>query len=194
MASMFYLDRFKREMPLTGLFIECVGHRSQGEESDAARVVKILGDALVESGLVEKDPTDDQIVYIANRMKEMREGGEEKDKDSPLTPSSGKYFAGYFTEWAAELDYVTLCLYVSDYDYDTARRHYEETDYQSIIAIAHEKLKLDFEKARVSFEASLFGFGGGYKDTPKEGDNVVDLVNGGEEANRTMEAMMKGFF
>lgn len=192
MASMFYLDRFKREMPLTGLFIECVGHLTKGEEADAAGVVEILGSALVDSGLVEKDPTESQIIYIAGRMKEMREGDEKTD--SPLTPSSGKYFAGYFTEWAAELDYVSLCLYVSDYDYDAARRHYEETDYQSIIAIAHEKLKLDFENARVSFEASLFGFGGGYKNTPKEGDNVVDLVNGGEEANRTMEAMMKGFF
>ena len=193
MESMFYLDRFKREIPLTGLFIECVGHHAQGEEVDAESTVKILKAAMLESGIVDKDPTDAQIIYIAERMKEMREG--DISKDSPMTPSSsGKYFAGYFSEWAAGLDYVTLCLYVADYDYDTARRYYEGTDYQSLIAIAHEKLKLDFEKARVSFEASLFGFGGGYGKTPKEGENVVDLVDGGEDANRTMEAMMKGFF
>ncbi|MEA3242339.1 MAG: hypothetical protein U9Q19_02725, partial [Pseudomonadota bacterium] len=76
----------------------------------------------------------------------------------------------------------------------TARKYYETVDHQSLIAIAHEKLKFDFERARVSLEASLFGFGGGYKATPKEGDNVIDLTTGGEEANRALEEMAKGVF
>jgi hypothetical protein len=195
MSSIFYQDKFSRQLPLTGLFIECVGNQmSSAEGADSVDVVEAIKKALVVSELVSGDPTDDQIVYMVGRLNDMAtENAAKPDAGGPQN-SKGKFFAGYFTDWAANLDYVTLCLYAAGYDYAKARKYYETVDHQSLIAIAHEKLKFDFERARVSLEASLFGFGGGYKATPKEGDNVIDLTTGGEEANRALEEMAKGVF
>jgi hypothetical protein len=194
-ASIFYQDKFKRQLPLTGLFIECVGDL-MGESSvtESAEVVEVIKKALSLSELVAGEPTEEEIVYMIGRLNDMAEKSPLNDADSGPQNGKGKYFAGYLTDWAANLDYVTLCLYAAGYDYENARKYYETVDHQSLIAIAHEKLKFDFERARVALEASLFGFGGGYKDTPKEGDNVVDLTSGGEDANRHMESVVKGLF
>ena len=195
MASIFYQDKFNHQLPLTGLFIECVGGlMTNQDETAATETVDSIKKAMLLSELVTEDPTEDQVLYMIERLNAMAGEISQKSNDAASENTKGKYFAGYLTDWAANLDYVTLCLYTAGYDYEKARQYYEKVDHKSLIAIAHEKLKFDFERARVALEASLFGFGGGYKSTPKEGDNVVDLTSGGPEAERALEAMCKGVF
>lgn len=195
MASIFYQDKFNHQLPLTGLFIECVGDLMVNQdETTAEDVVVSIKKAMLLSELVVDEPAEDQVLYMIDRLNSMAGEIAQRSADAAPDNSKGKYFAGYLTDWAANLDYVTLCLYAAGYDYEKARQYYEKVDHKSLIAIAHEKLKFDFERARVALEASLFGFGGGYKATPKEGDSVIDLTSGGPEAERALEAMCKGVF
>lgn len=188
MNSQFYKDKFERRIPVTGLFMERVGVliKDQGGALDQGQMAEVMVQALVETGLVA-EPTEDDLEYLAleiNKRYKDKEGEEEKDR--PPT-GKGKHFAGYFSEWASEMAYDRLCFYAAGFDYAKAREYFETYDQLAIVALADEKLRLEFELARVTFEASLFGFGGGYKDTPREGESVFDLTQEGQAAERTLK-------
>lgn len=197
MATLFYEDRFERRLPLTGLFIECFGKEvAEIDNPSGADIVRVISETLIKCGLVEGEPSEEDVVYVVERMNLLAADGEVKGKGADAPNGKGKFFAGYFMEWASGLEFHALCLYAAGYDYEKARRLYEEVDHKSLIAIAHEKLQFDFERARVALEASLFGFGGGYKDTPKSDDssNVIDLTGDSPEADRILKSMCKGIF
>ena len=195
MPSHFYQDRFIHTIPLTGLFVEHLGIKvKEAGGLTEENVVPTIAQCLVDCGLVEKEATEAQVAGVIERLQEIEKKDlEGKGERSPDT-GKGKYFAGYLTDWATNLNYVQLCLYAADFDYPRARKYFEEVDQQSLIALAHDKLRFDFERARVSFEAALFGFGGKYKDTPGEGDSVIDLTQDGEDANKRLERAVKGLF
>jgi hypothetical protein len=156
-------------------------------------MVPILSQCLLDCDLVEGDVKEEHLAEIISRLQALEKESREREGSSSKT-GKGKYFAGYLTEWATNLNYVGLCLYAADFDYSKAREYFEKYDQQSIIALAHDRLRMDFEKARVAFEASLFGFGGKYKDTPGDADVEIDLTDGGERANKAFESLTKGFF
>ena len=187
MSSEFYLDYFERKVPLTGLFLEHLGKSvsEAGEITAQEEMVKLVGDCLKQVGLLKDPTTSETLDVIADIESCYKKPGEENEINKP--DSKGKFFAGYFAEWASEMKYDTLCLYVANFEYAKARNYFESQDQRSIIAIADEKLRLEFELARVSFEASLFGFGGSYKGTPKEGDQGFDLSTDGEVAEQALK-------
>lgn len=193
MSTIFYEEKFNPQIPLTGLFMEHLGVKIEQAGGVSAEIaVEVIKECLVECDVL-KDVTEEQLVGVVKRINDLAEKPTSEDEGAGST-GKGKFFAGYLTDWANGLDYAKLCLYLADYSYHTAREYYEKIDQQIIIAIAHDKLRQDFENARVVFEASLFGFGGSYGNTPKEGEEVIDLMEGGERANRAMEQLTKGFF
>lgn len=189
MASEFYRDYFDRKIPLTGLFIEHLGNKMKKapEDIDPVMLLEILEECLIETGLL-KEPTEEQLVSVLKDLQSCYEEGKKDTEGTTWSNNKGKNFAGYLQEWATSLSYDKLCLYVAGFDYVKAREYFETRDQRSIVAIADEKLRLEFELARVSFEASLFGFGGGYKATPKEGDADFDLTSDDEVAVEALKS------
>ena len=198
MPSFLYEDRFVRTLPLTGLFVEHLGIKiEQAGGLTEENVFPTVSQCLLDCGLVEGEVKEKHVVEIITRLKRLEEEDEAKERSEPEEDSGkGKFFAGYLSHWATQLNYVQLCLYAADFDYLKAREYFEKQDQQSIIALAHDKLRFDFERARVAFEAALFGFGGKYKDSPGGDDNavVIDLTDGGERANRAFETLTKGVY
>lgn len=190
MASIFYQDKFDRQIPLTGLFLECLGNyvKELGDELTDEAILHAVQRALMKSEL-RKEPSEEDLAYVAEELTRRSAAAEERQGDAKATSIKGRYFSGYLTDWAYGLNFDKLCLYVADYDYPKARELYETLDQQSVVALADEKLRLEFERARVTFEAALFGFGGGYKDTPKEGDATFDLTDDNQSAERALKNM-----
>lgn len=192
MPSIFYQEKFDQPLLITGLFLERLGVKVEeagGMTEENAE--EILSQCLVDCQIVQKSPTEEQLAYVLSRLQEK---GDKDKSTAPESSGKGKHFAGFFTSWANSMDFATLCLYIADYNHSKARELYENLDQRSVVALAHERLRFDFEKARVSFEACLFGFGGGYGKTPNEGDIDIDLTTGGERANKAFEELTKGFF
>lgn len=196
MSSFFYEDRFNRILPLTGLFMERLGVKvEEAGGLNETNLMPVITSCIKECELVEGEVEEKHVLEVISRLKELEsESDQDGKKPGSNKTGKGRFFAGYLTDWATKLNYVQLCLYAANFDYQKAREYFEKRDQQSIIALAHDKLRLDFEMARVSFEAALFGFGGKYKDTPGEGDIEIDLTEGGERANRAFESLTKGFF
>jgi hypothetical protein len=192
MPTIFYQAKYESVFPITGLFLELLGIKLQSFEQTPTNeeTAVILLDCLKESGL-RKEPAEDDLRYVVEELEKRHQDSEEKrNKEGESNKTGkGKHFAGYFASWASEMTYDKLCLYVADYDFTKAKDYYETQDQQTIVAIADEKLRLEFEKVRAAFEAALFGFGGGYKDTPREGDSSFDLTEDSKSAERALKNM-----
>lgn len=187
MPSEFYLERFERKIPLTGMFLERMGKLiSAAGEVDDEGMVEIIAQAMVDAGLVE-EPTDEAVAGIIVDLNAIYGDKKDKKEEEDKPTGKGKHFAGYFAEWASSLSFDKLCFYAAGFDYAKAREYFVTLDQRSVVAIADEKLRLEFELARVSFEAALFGFGGGYKNTPREGESVFDLSSGGQDAEKALK-------
>ena len=189
MPSIFYNDVVLHRLPVTCLFMEYVTATLADlpKEEREEQFYQVLATGLQVCGVIEGVPTEEQVAEIARRMAEQVEKQEERGGSQKA--GAGAYFAGYLTAWAGKLSSEGICFYVANYDYDLARRLYCEIDQQTLSAIAKDKLQLEFERARVGFEASLFGFGGKYKDTPSEADCEFDLTKDSKAA----EAALKSF-
>jgi hypothetical protein len=176
MPSVFYNEFFRTDPPLTSLFVEYIASRLADlpEQDREQAYLKVVSEGLVACRLVEGRPSEDLAVSVAIRLGEAT--GQAGAKGGGGETQAGRFFAGYLTEWATKLNPEGLCCYLADYDYDRAYRYYCELDQQTLVAIAHDKLGLELERARVGFEAALFGFGGKYKGTPGEADKEFDLT------------------
>lgn len=192
MPTIFYQAKYESVFPITGLFLELLGIKLQNLEQTPTNeeFAVILIDCLKESELC-KEPSDKELSYVVEELEKRHKNTEDKrDREGESNKTGkGKHFAGYFADWASAMTYDKLCFYVADYDFAKAKDYYETQDQQTIVAIADEKLRLEFEKVRAAFEAALFGFGGGYKDTPREGDSSFDLTEDSKSAERALKNM-----
>jgi hypothetical protein len=188
MPSIFHRARFSIRTPLTSLFLEhfSLELTKLTPEEREDQFVEVLARCMEECGLSEGPPSDDQLIEIADRLNQVVPTEETEDGQ---TLRGGSHFSGYFIEWSGKLRADGLCLYLADYDYPRANRLYCELDQQLVVAIASEKLRLEFERARVAFEAALFGFGGSYKGSPQGDEKVFDLT----KDNAAAEVALKNF-
>jgi hypothetical protein len=175
--SLFFQDFFRQGPPLTSLFIEYVAEALAAlpEDQRQDRFIDVIAEGLLKCELTDGTPSPAQVVEIATRLEEHYKA-EQKPAKSGDKSSAGKSFLGYLIDWAAHLDMVQLSLYASDFNPVLARQLYCEVDQALVVATAHDKLRLETERARAAFEAALFGFGGRYKDTPSEHDRSFDLT------------------
>ena len=129
MPSEFYLDKFERSIPLTGLFMERLGLlvSGAGGQVDEAGMLVLLAQAMQDAHLVEATATDEQVQEVVISIEEYHREQAEK-ADEPQSTGKGKHFAGYFSEWASALSYDKLCFYAAGYDYAKAREYFESHD------------------------------------------------------------------
>jgi hypothetical protein len=186
--SIFYDDYFRVGPPVTGLLFEKIMDTLKGEvEQGFERLPSVVADSLVECGLVDGTATEEAVVHVLQGLDRIAKANTTADKEVSETDPAGKFFAGYLAGWAGKLDVAGLCLYVADYDFFKARDYYTQLDQQTLVAIAHDKLQFEFERARVSFEAAMFGFGGSYKGSSDANTEEFDLTSD----NASAEVLLK---
>jgi hypothetical protein len=192
MPSLFYTEFFRKEVPLTSLLVEYVSERMKlvSPTAQDEEFAQVLSDGLQACGLVDGVPTQEQVIAIARRLGELAEEAASRGEGGSES-QAGKNFAGYFMEWRSKLDPCGLCLFLADHNPDLARAYFCELDQSVLVAIARDKLTLEFERARLGFEASLFSFGGKYKGSPStnEADKEFDLTKDSAAA----EVALKNF-
>lgn len=191
MPSLFYSEMFRPGLPLTSLFIETVVEELSKLPKDQRedRFFSILEESVTRCGLLDGLPSEEQVVDLATRLGERSRGLGGSGAAGAPPDGSGKRFAGYLISWASSLRIDRLCLYAAGYDYRLAEYYYRSLDQQTLVAIANAKLELELERAKVGFEAALFGFGGRYKDTPDENTQVFDLTGDNPGAEVALKNM-----
>ena len=99
---------------------------------------------------------------------------EEPPKKSYGTPS--KTLGTAYAEWVAMLDAERLCLYLAGWDPTKALQYYWEVESITLQEAIKLKAQHDSQLSLLQMEASLYGFGGKYKDDNSgEKANVHDL-------------------
>ena len=69
-----------------------------------------------------------------------------------------------YLKWLGSLQSDRLCYILSGFDAGKARTLYADTDYRIVQDMGESYLEQQWHKIQSSFEASMYGFGGGYKD------------------------------
>jgi hypothetical protein len=190
MTSQFYQDRFDRPFPVTMLFLECMS-RIAGQEGEGSEGLlrAVLSKALVDARLVEGKPSSDDMLYVMRRLAELRQQNETKEGD----PSGGashekRGFGSDYLKWLSDMDHQALCFHAAGYNLIEARRLYSEEDYETVVAVSRQKADSDWHDRVGWFEASLFGFGGGYGKGGNANENVFDLRKDRASAESALKA------
>lgn len=115
---------------------------------------------------------DEQLVEVCSRLSahgqrvidqvDAAEKPAGNGKPARTTGSSDRGFGEYFQEWTAKLEMPQLCLLLANFDADRARQLYLLEDYEVVETMASCWRGLEYERGRLVYEASLFGFGGKY--------------------------------
>ena len=113
-----------------------------------------------------------------------------KEKIKSLGTALSDHFVG--------LSPQNICLYLADYDLTKAEPLYCQEDRTVVLEMYNAKTEMEMQRLTASFEAGMYGFGGGYKDDPNvskdDGDSdSVDLTaEGSEDAFAELQNAFKG--
>lgn len=186
-----FKDRMDRRLTLSLYFFEVLDEAQQivnDSSGEGAELDNELGLATaIMASLIETDvceePTTEDVEYVADRLvkyyDEAKKASEEKSKEGGLAGTGKKTFAGEAMKFLGNLKPDEQCLYLADFDIEKAHHLYTQVDRDDIKVISEQKVGFQWEMMRVQFEASLFGFGGGYGDGESDPNaEVIDLTNG----------------
>lgn len=188
MNTIFYKARFERPVPVTYLLVERVSALLADSEPDEEVAYKAVRQAMIDCDSLGT-PTDAQVAYVIQRLSAVapKDGA---DKPAVEKDQDGKSFAGGFLKWIREMAPEDFCLFVSGNDYNRAVTLYCVVDKDDVMVMADRKVAEEWERSRISLEAALFGFGGGYgKDKGKDGIEM-DLESGGGEGFKKLNQML----
>lgn len=184
-----FLEAAERPIPLSFLMLEYLNvrrHELEKEESE-----RTLGEVVEEACRVcgFEDITKEKILYLVTRMsrssEERKKGGGAK-----ALLRANRDFGGALAEWISGLEPAEVCLWLSSGDLLQANYLYSSADVEEVAALVDVMIQYAFQQAKVRYEAALFGFGGGYKRTPKEGTKVYNLEDPSpEEEDAALEAL-----
>lgn len=113
-----------------------------------------------------------------------------KEKIKSLGTALSDHFVG--------LSPQNICLYLADSDLAKAELLYCQEDRTTVLEMYNAKTEMEMQRLTASFEAGMYGFGGGYKDDPNvskdDGDSdAVDLTaEGSEDAFAELQNAFKG--
>jgi len=161
-TSVFHKAAFEQPVPVTYLLLERATVL-MAELEGAEAVLASVEAAIKQCGLCKR-PTSDQIAYAVQRMAELQDEMEKAQAEGSGTTINLKSFAGEYLNWVKEMTPASMCMYLADYDYDTACKLYVEVDYKDVQELAEQKLLRDWQLVKTGFESVLFGFGGSYGD------------------------------
>ncbi len=177
---MFFEANFQRLFPVTFLLVEAIAQSIVGgEQNEDVAISK----AIV---TVAKVPvTRSAIDYVVDRVREVYPGDTEQEASTPRT---GRGFATAFQQWASSLSPEGVCLYLAKYDFEGARRLYCEVDKKDVVAMAALKIKEEWERSVLSYECSLYGFGGSYGNEERDDSDALDVNS--EEGLRALSQFL----
>jgi hypothetical protein len=192
--SVFYKSA-SRPVALTFLALEHLSlRRQQLEETQNTSITlaQVLKEAIALCGFPE--PSDPDLVYLISRINSTAE--ERKEHGDKVKLQANKHFAGALSEWLVSLTPDKAVIWLSNYDIDLARQLYYTTDVEEVSALISIKMEETFQLAKVRYEASLFGFGGGYGKSHGPNTTVHNLranASPEEEADALQSLKALGF-
>lgn len=182
-----FKDNKERPLTLSLYFFEVLEELFQElsviEEIDDVVLTATIVSALTLSG-TKKGPTSEDIAYVVERMHDYNSQKEKKEKEleeaeTKTKKGSNKAFAEHAIEWIGHLPADKMCIWLADYDYELAEKFYCKYDRDTVTTMIDQKVENEWERMRVQFEASLFGFGGGYGESNDPNAEIIDLTEGG---------------
>lgn len=94
---------------------------------------------------------------------------------TPTPKPAAKGFGSHLMGWLDSMTPTTLCLYLAEYDPVKASQVYWQHDRFLVEEAARAKAEAEWVRAVLAFEASMYGFGGSYKD---EAATEYDITKG----------------
>jgi hypothetical protein len=187
MASLFYREHFQ-PYPITLLLLEhfsvLMEEQLKLELAYQDSFEVLATQVLLDTKTLKHPPTEAEMIYLFTRIKAIQE--EEAEPKSPTSGNGKKLFGSHYLEWLDTLDSEKLCLFASDYDYERARHLYCKTDRDAVTDMARLRAESDWQGKLASFEACLFGFGGGYGDSDERVIDMKEDPKGAEASIRSM--------
>lgn len=154
--SLFYNHRFSLRFPVPLLAFERLSHLST--EDPVASIVSVLQEVC---GV--QQPDEDDINYFLSRHQAQVA---EKNKPAEGKPERQRLTRGtFFRKFLGRQDSATLLLMACGWDYVKAAHWYNHADVEAAEKVISTFLELQSETNGYLYEAVLYGFGGGYKDS-----------------------------
>lgn len=187
---------FKRTLdviPLSFMFLDLYADFIAGSpEASAGEAIRVIY-----AEVYRQDLSDEDLYQVAERLSDYAKRVTEKivpgtDPQKRKPPSTSKQFGDYFRAALASLDTSEKLLWLAGYDVAKARHLYALEDFEVVDELITLRQKMADEEARLSYEASLFGFGGKYgsgsRSRHDEGEVTVTDLRGKSAAE--MQAFM----
>jgi len=106
------------------------------------------------------DPEEEDITYFASRLSSIVEDIDKEVKKKKERVSFGTSYAKYIGGARVDLLLTRMC----NYDYDRAKYLYSKVDRDHCLDLIRDFITQQMEFNQVLMEASMYGFGGKYKD------------------------------
>lgn len=196
MPGLFYSLETERPVPITLFFLEAVARITEEDpEQDACKVVT----GALRRSKVSHRPNKAQVDYALSRLQEISNQIAANTHGESKTPDKG--LGTDLLIWLSRLHTEEMCLLLSGFDSKKAREIYREWDRDEVTESFRIFLSYEREKIQASFEAALYGFGGGYKGSkggPSEDSGsagnveVYDLTKHNPEGLEELKRALRG--
>jgi hypothetical protein len=168
--SIFYNAQFEQLFPIPLIAFERLSALSHLPAEEALPIV------LAEC-CNKPNPTEAEVVYFLERIRDDSKEAQEKIEavtDAKPANTSTKTLGTSFKKFLGQLDSARLLLLACGWDYEKAKYLYTKVDRKAANQIIDDFLELQHERNTYLFEATMYGFGGGYTDDERE--EVMDLT------------------
>ncbi len=103
-------------------------------------------------------------------------GSEQPASEAEVVVSNKQTFGSGFFDYLSAMELDDCCLVLSGYDIEKATTMYRHMDYRMVKAMRKTWQDIEAHKARLSLEATVYGFGGGFGSSEGgEADEHYDL-------------------
>jgi len=146
-----------RDCPVVSFcFLDRIRHHA--EDDPEATLLSALEKAHQDTFGKPLDPT--RAEWIANQLPKPSTG---KSETSGKSPDKG--LGSDLMKWLGQRSTDHLCYLLADFDVDKATSLYFYTDYRLVQDLGQVYLENRWQQLQANFEGSMYGFGGGYKDS-----------------------------
>lgn len=167
--SVFYNQVCGRRFPVSLLALEYYAVETQKCESDDELFDVFMRVVVDFCGVTS--PTDDDLNYFVSRLESIRS----EVSPEPQTPKTKprKSFGTSYDQYLQKLTLDSTILRMVNYDVDAAKRIYCEMDRDDAMKLVGDYVTGLMEEGLLQLEASMYGFGGRYKDDKGGKSNPV---------------------
>lgn len=181
--SLFYTLHFSK-LPVTPSFLFLEVMQKVIKESPEEILSNVLSTAI--NKVYAKTLSSKQLDVFAQALVQPKK--DQEDQNQKISKSLGTDYL----KWLSELKAEQQCFLLADYDPVKARQLYCETDYRLVSAMAETYLSNTWQKIQTSYEASMYGFGGKYKDgnnSAAANDDTVEVRSDSLSAMKQLSSL-----